>query len=301
MTLFKLFNPGKRDKKTTNATLLIDADSIDYRNVDDIMTHFNEIVKDGKVLDKNVYGVVTSQEWTDTAAINSLNIMSHYMTARKSTPCINLIMDAIEMANKPDYEVNTIVIASNNLAVATLAARLNEHDIKTIVISRYYNEEFIKNATQFIKLGVNYNTTDVDILDDTGYEKPRFERSRFDKPAYKQDGYKLFNKPYTKPYNPDYKPRNRYEQNEQIEQSEKHSEQYVCNIIKSIIGDAKTEDGWVFLSYIGNQLKKRINFNYRDYNSDSLLSFVEKLDAFDIDRRKATEYITHPYIRIKPE
>src|SRR5699024_11593667 len=56
--------------------------------------------------------------------------------------------------------------------------------------------------------------------------------------------------------------------------------------LKTIILENSDDDSWISLANLGNHLSKRFpDFDVRNYGHKKLVTFVESLDDFDIERR----------------
>jgi Fe-S-cluster formation regulator IscX/YfhJ len=73
------------------------------------------------------------------------------------------------------------------------------------------------------------------------------------------------------------------------------------NLITSSINDIADENGWAFLGDLGNMLlKKRPDFDPRNYGFEKLLQLIKSLDLFEIDERESgRRNIKLVYIRVK--
>ncbi len=71
-------------------------------------------------------------------------------------------------------------------------------------------------------------------------------------------------------------------------------------IIKSI-NDLTDEDGWVFLSTLGNHIiKKQSSFDPRNYGFKKLVDIVRNIPEIEIDERQSGKNnIAHLYVRVK--
>ena len=67
------------------------------------------------------------------------------------------------------------------------------------------------------------------------------------------------------------------------------------------IADLADENGWTFLGELGNlMLKKKPDFDSRNYGFPKLLPLIRSINKFEIDERDSGKNnIKHIYIRIK--
>jgi len=72
-------------------------------------------------------------------------------------------------------------------------------------------------------------------------------------------------------------------------------------IITESVNDLADETGWAFLGSLGNHiLKKKPDFDPRNYGFPKLLSLIKNINKFDIDEREAgLNNIRHIYLKIK--
>jgi uncharacterized LabA/DUF88 family protein len=69
-------------------------------------------------------------------------------------------------------------------------------------------------------------------------------------------------------------------------------------LLKEVIGQMESEDGWVNLGNLGQRLTNfRADFDARTYGSAKLSDLIRKTDVFEIDQAEGTS----PRIRLKPD
>jgi uncharacterized LabA/DUF88 family protein len=75
----------------------------------------------------------------------------------------------------------------------------------------------------------------------------------------------------------------------------------LVNLITSSINDIADENGWAFLGELGNMLlKKRPDFDPRNYGFEKLLQLIRNLGLFEIDERESgRRNIKLVYIRVR--
>ena len=78
-------------------------------------------------------------------------------------------------------------------------------------------------------------------------------------------------------------------------------EKSILSLIRSSVSDVADESGWAFLGDVGSLvMKKRTDFDPRNYGFDKLTPFIRALPQFEIDERETSnKYIKHIYIRNK--
>jgi uncharacterized LabA/DUF88 family protein len=76
----------------------------------------------------------------------------------------------------------------------------------------------------------------------------------------------------------------------------------IINLIRSSINDLADESGWAFLGEVGTLiLKKRPNFDPRNYGFKKLLYMIKNLDNIEVDERQSEHGSSrHVYVRVKP-
>ncbi len=76
----------------------------------------------------------------------------------------------------------------------------------------------------------------------------------------------------------------------------------LINLVRSSINDIADENGWAFLGDLGNMLlKKRPDFDSRNYGFEKLLQLIKSLGLFEIDERESgRRNIKLVYIRVSP-
>ncbi|HYK47781.1 MAG TPA: NYN domain-containing protein [Parafilimonas sp.] len=76
----------------------------------------------------------------------------------------------------------------------------------------------------------------------------------------------------------------------------------LVNLVTSSINDIADENGWAFLGDLGNMLlKKRPDFDSRNYGFQKLLQLIRSLGLFEIDERESgRRNIKLVYIRVIP-
>lgn len=75
----------------------------------------------------------------------------------------------------------------------------------------------------------------------------------------------------------------------------------LVNLITSSINDIADENGWAFLGDLGNMLlKKRPDFDPRNYGFEKLLQLIKSLNLFEIDERESgRRNIKLVYVKVK--
>ena len=75
----------------------------------------------------------------------------------------------------------------------------------------------------------------------------------------------------------------------------------LVNLLETSINDLADESGWVFLGDLGNLLlKKQPDFDPRNFGFKKLVSMIESLNQFEINKESSGKgNISHVYVRNK--
>lgn len=75
----------------------------------------------------------------------------------------------------------------------------------------------------------------------------------------------------------------------------------LVSLITASVNDIADENGWAFLGELGNLLlKKRPDFDPRNYGFEKLLPLIRSLGYFEIDEREGgRKNVKHVYVRVK--
>ena len=78
-------------------------------------------------------------------------------------------------------------------------------------------------------------------------------------------------------------------------------DQDLIRLLKESVADLADENGWTFLGELGNFiLKKKADFDPRNYGFMKLLPLIKSTGKFEIDQREtANKYTRNVFIRIK--
>ena len=94
------------------------------------------------------------------------------------------------------------------------------------------------------------------------------------------------------------KPTSKYEQKEKVISK---PDKNLINLLASSVNDIADENGWAFLGELGSfVLKKRPDFDPRNYGFEKLLPLIKSLNSFEIDERETgRRNVKLVYIRAK--
>ncbi len=78
-------------------------------------------------------------------------------------------------------------------------------------------------------------------------------------------------------------------------------DQKLINLITDSVSDLSDESGWTFLGNLGNHiLKKKTDFDPRNYGFPKLFPLIQSIDKFEIDERETgVNNIRHIYLKNK--
>ena len=247
--------------KDLRLAVLIDADNIPYTNVKEMM---EEIAKYGTPTFKRIYADWTKPHvsgWKNVLLENAITPVQQYSyTSGKNATDSAMIIDAMDILYTG--RVDGFCIVSSDSDFTRIATRLREAGMKVFGIGEKKTPlPFISACDKFIYL---------EILK-TQQEAVNPEPSK---------GAKA-NVPA----------------NDVIRPVDKG----LIRLIADSINDIADEDGWAFLGNLGTLLlKKKPDFDSRNYGFVKLLPLIKSMNKFEIDERKSGKTnIKHVYVRTK--
>ena len=245
-------------KKDLRLAVLIDADNVPYANVKEM---FEEIAKYGTPTFKRIYADWTKPTvsgWKNVLLENAITPIQQYSYSTGKNAT-----DSALIIDAMDIlytgKVDGFCIVSSDSDFTRLATRLREAGMKVIGIGEKKTlTPFISACDKFIY---------IEIL------KP-------EPPAQPETANKKTNK------KTDNKPLSRIEPK-------------IIKLFSDSITDLADENGWAFLGELGNlMLKKKPDFDSRNYGYPKLLPLIKSLDLFEIDERDSGKNnIKHIYIK----
>ncbi|TND05112.1 MAG: Maebl [Bacteroidetes bacterium] len=249
--------------KDLKLAVLIDADNVPYANVKEM---FEEIAKYGTPTFKRIYADWTKPTvsgWKKVLLENAITPIQQYSysTGKNATDSA-LIIDAMDILYTG--KVDGFCIVSSDSDFTRLATRLREAGMKVIGIGEKKTlNPFITACDKFIYL---------EIL------KPE--------PAQKtEDG------------NPKVSHRTAASANKPLSKIDPE----IIKLLTDSIDDLADENGWTFLGELGNlMLKKKPDFDPRNYGFAKMLPLIRNINRFEIDERISGKgNYKHIYIRKK--
>jgi uncharacterized LabA/DUF88 family protein len=246
--------------KDLKLAVLIDADNVPYANVKEM---FEEIAKYGTPTFKRIYADWTKLHvsgWKNVLLENAITPIQQYSYSTGKNAS-----DSALIIDAMDIlytgKVDGFCIVSSDSDFTRLATRLREAGMKVIGIGEKKTlQPFITACDKFIYL---------EIL------KPKATVSN------KQKTTKNLSSPAPEPLNkitPD-----------------------IIKLFTDSIADVADENGWAFLGDLGNlMLKKKPDFDPRNYGFPKMLPLIKSMGKFEIDvRETGKSHYKHIYVRKK--
>jgi Fe-S-cluster formation regulator IscX/YfhJ len=250
-------------KTDLKLAVLIDADNVPYANVKEM---FEEIAKYGIPTFKRIYADWTKPTvsgWKKVLLENAITPIQQYSySVGKNASDSALIIDAMDILYTG--KVDGFCIVSSDSDFTRLATRLREAGMKVIGIGEKKTlNPFISACDKFIYM---------EILK----PQPEIEEEIDSKKASSKKALPIKN-PLSA------------------------IEPKVRKLLKDSVTDLEDENGWAFLGDLGNLLlKKKPDFDPRNYGFTKMLSLIRSMNIFEIDERETGKSnIKHIYIRIK--
>jgi uncharacterized LabA/DUF88 family protein len=249
--------------KDLKLAVLIDADNVPYANVKEML---EEIAKYGTPTFKRIYADWTKPTvsgWKNVLLENAITPIQQYSySSGKNATDSALIIDAMDILYTG--KVDGFCIVSSDSDFTRLATRLREAGMKVIGIGEKKTlNPFITACDKFIY---------IEIL------KPKIA-SRTENPSKKisKNVAAQVNEPLNK-IDPE-----------------------IIKLFTDSITDLADENGWAFLGELGNlMLKKKPDFDPRNYGYYKMLPLIKSMNRFEIDERDSGKgNIKHIYIRKK--
>ena len=249
--------------KDLKLAVLIDADNVPYANVKEM---FEEIAKYGTPTFKRIYADWTKPTvsgWKNVLLENAITPIQQYSySTGKNASDSALIIDAMDILYTG--KVDGFCIVSSDSDFTRLATRLREAGMKVIGIGEKKTlNPFITACDKFIYL---------EIL----------------RPQTASQNENTDKKASAKAKVPEHRPLNKVDPE-------------IIKLFTDSIADLADENGWTFLGELGNlMLKKRPDFDPRNYGYSKMLPLIRSINKFEIDERETGKNKTkHIYVRKK--
>jgi len=249
--------------KDLKFAVLIDADNVPYANVKEM---FEEIAKYGTPTFKRIYADWTKPTvsgWKNVLLENAITPIQQYSySTGKNASDSALIIDAMDILYTG--KVDGFCIVSSDSDFTRLATRLREAGMKVIGIGEKKTlNPFITACDKFIYIEI-LKKEKVSQQDNSNREKPRQEAAAITHPLNKID--------------PE-----------------------IIEIISDSIDDLADENGWTYLGDLGSLIiKKKPDFDSRNYGYPKMLPLIKSINKFEIDERDTgKKNVKHIYVRKK--
>ena len=248
--------------KDLRLAVLIDADNIPYTNVKEMM---EEIAKYGTPTFKRIYADWTKPHvsgWKNVLLENAITPVQQYSyTSGKNATDSAMIIDAMDILYTG--RVDGFCIVSSDSDFTRIATRLREAGMKVFGIGEKKTPlPFISACDKFIYLEILKTQQEASVNPEPS------KGAKANAPA-----------------------------NDIIRPVDKG----LIRLIADSINDIADEDGWAFLGNLGTLLlKKKPDFDSRNYGFVKLLPLIKSINKFEIDERKSGKTnIKHVYVRTK--
>lgn len=247
--------------------VLIDADNVPYSNVKGMM---EEIALYGTPTFKRIYGDWTKPSlsgWKAVLLENAITPIQQYSyTTGKNATDSAMIIDAMDILYSG--KVDGFCLVSSDSDFTRLATRLREAGMKVIGIGeRKTPSAFIVACDKFIYFEIIKSSTS------------KKETITWDNQSNKGKKHK--------------KRGNKNGEDKILSD--------VIDLIATSTADLADDNGWAFLGEVGSLLlKKKPDFDPRNYGYQKLTPLIKALKYFEIDERETGKsHIKHNYIRNK--
>ncbi len=255
--------------KDLRLAVLIDADNVPYANIKEML---EEIAKFGTPTFKRIYADWTKptvQGWKKVLLENAITPIQQYSySTGKNSSDSAMIIDAMDILYSG--KVDGFCIVSSDSDFTRLAIRLREAGMKVIGMGEQKTlQPFITACDKFIYIEI------LKVAESKERKEPKVKEDQSQKAqSHTKQSIK--------------KPLNKINHE-------------LIRLLTDSISDLADESGWTYLGDLGNfVLKKKADFDPRNYGFTKLLALIKSIDKFEIDERDTGKNnIRHIYIRIK--
>jgi hypothetical protein len=250
-------------QKDLKLAVLIDADNVPYANVKEM---FEEIAKYGTPTFKRIYADWTKPTvsgWKNVLLENAITPIQQYSySTGKNASDSALIIDAMDILYTG--KVDGFCIVSSDSDFTRLATRLREAGMKVIGIGEKKTlNPFITACDKFIYIEILKKESIIQVENEPKTTSKKANRSE--------------NKPLSA------------------------VDPAAIKLFTASIADLGDDNGWVYLGDLGNLiLKKKPDFDPRNYGFSKMLPLIKSMNNFEIDERETGKgHVKHIYIRNK--
>ena len=249
-------------QKDLKLAVLIDADNVPYAKVKEM---FEEIAKYGTPTFKRIYADWTKPTvsgWKNVLLENAITPIQQYSySSGKNASDSALIIDAMDILYTG--KVDGFCIVSSDSDFTRLATRLREAGMKVIGMGEKKTlNPFITACDKFIYIEI--------LNQESAAAENETKTSSRKKP-------KTGTKPLSK-----------------IDPATRR-------LLSDSIADLADENGWAYLGDLGNlMLKKKPDFDPRNYGFPKMLPLIKSMNQFEVDERESGKnHVKHIFIRLK--
>jgi uncharacterized LabA/DUF88 family protein len=247
--------------KDERLAVLIDADNVPYSNIKEML---EEVAKNGTPTIKRIYADWTKPTvsgWKNVLLEHAITPIQQYSyTTGKNSSDSALIIDAMDILYSG--KVDGFCIVSSDSDFTRLAIRLREAGMKVFGIGEMKTPlPFITACDKFVYIEILKSS--VNSTEDVTTKtkgKPKTESNPFNKIDVK-----------------------------------------LISLLTKSVESLADESGWTFLGDLGNFiLKKKADFDPRNYGFQKLLPLIKATNKFIVDERDAgNNNIRHIYLKVK--
>ncbi|SHE32190.1 Uncharacterized conserved protein, LabA/DUF88 family [Atopostipes suicloacalis DSM 15692] len=270
--------------KEQQYAVLVDAENVSPKYINII---FSEASNYGVTTYRRIYGDWTSTRnngWKEILLDNSITPIQQYSyTDGKNSSDSAMIIDAMDILY--GESVDGFILVSSDSDFTRLASRLRESGMNVIGMGESKTPNAFISACNSFKY--------LDILYQSFENEEKEEASTIE--ANNQANFNISPKEAKKSTENDRKRYNYSKKNKRRSSTEPSSQPKlqpqtklttIRKALKTIILENSDDDSWISLANLGNHLSKRFpDFDVRNYGHKKLVTFVESLDDFDIERR----------------
>lgn len=286
-------NSSQSDLSNLRLAVLIDADNVPRNCIKAVM---EEIAIYGTPTVKRIYGDWTSPNiggWKQSLLENALTPIQQYgYTVGKNSTDSAMIIDAMDILY--GGKIDGFCIVSSDSDFTRLAIRLREAGMKVLGFGeRKTPQPFIVACDKFIYIEV--------IRDKAKQESAKTLDKAEEKPAEKTEEKAAPKKSRSSRKSTEPKSQETAEPKTPETKPQQGVPQEVRELILSSVEDIAGEDGYAFMGELGNLLlKKKPDFDPRNYGFPKLTNLIKSLGLFEIDVRQTGNANTkHIYLREK--
>jgi len=249
--------------------VLIDADNIPHSNIKAML---EEIAKYGIPTFKRIYGDWTKPHltgWKTVLLENAINPVQQYSyTVGKNATDSAMIIDAMDILYTG--RVDGFCLVSSDSDFTRLATRLREAGMRVFGLGEMKTPTAFRAACdKFIYLEILRQNQEAETEAETETETTA-AKSNTRKGKTKTKGISK-------------------------------ADREMIKLLSSSINDIADEDGWAYLGELGNLLlKKKPDFDARNYGFNKLVQLIKSIDRFEIDIRDSGKKMGKlVYVRVK--